>query len=49
MTGVITSGDMERKGMVVLEVACRKCERCGRLSIARLIAEHGRDGYGDLR
>jgi hypothetical protein len=25
----------------MLEVGCRKCERYGRLSIARLIAEHG--------
>ena len=39
--GVITLGDMEAKGMRMLEVACRRCERRGRLSIARLIAEHG--------
>jgi hypothetical protein len=25
----------------MLEVACHRCERRGRLSIARLIAEHG--------
>jgi hypothetical protein len=35
--------------MRMLEVACRRCERRGRLSIARLIAEHGRDNHGDLR
>jgi len=27
--------------MRMLEVACRRCERRGRLRIARLIAEHG--------
>jgi hypothetical protein len=32
----------------MLEVACRKCPRRGRLSIARLIAEHGRDDGGRL-
>ncbi len=49
MRGVISLGDMADKGMTMLEVACRKCPRRGRLSIARLIAEHGREGYGDLR
>ena len=39
--GVITLADMQAKGMRMLEVACRRCERRGRLSIARLIAEHG--------
>jgi hypothetical protein len=47
---MITLGDMAAKGMTMLEVACRRCERRGRLSsIARLIAEHGREDYGDLR
>jgi len=41
MNGVITLGEMHAKGMTMLEVACRRCERRGRLSIARLIAEHG--------
>ncbi len=27
----------------MLEVACRRCERHGRLSLARLIAQHGPD------
>jgi hypothetical protein len=36
---MITLGDMADKGMRMLEVACRRCERRGRLSIARLIAE----------
>jgi hypothetical protein len=44
MDGVITLGDMQDKGMTMLAVACRRCDRRGRLSIARLIAEHGRDG-----
>ena len=34
--------------MRMLEVACRKCKRRGRLSIARLIAQHGRDDHSDL-
>ena len=46
--GVITLGEMRAKGMTMLEVACRRCERRGRLSIARLIAEHG-DGVLNLR
>lgn len=46
MKSVISLGDMERRGMRMLEVACHKCERHGRLS--RLIAEHGRDDHSDL-
>jgi hypothetical protein len=42
-------GDMERRGVRVLEVACRGCERRRRLSIARLIAQHGRKPQGNLR
>jgi hypothetical protein len=49
MKTTITLGDMADKGMRMLEVACRKCPRRGRLSIARLIAEHGRDEDVDLR
>jgi hypothetical protein len=48
MKSVITLGDMERHGMRMLEVACRKCARRGRLRIDRLIAEHGRDDHSDL-
>jgi hypothetical protein len=33
----------------MLEVACKGWGRHGRLSIARLIAEHGTENYGDLR
>jgi hypothetical protein len=39
MKSVITLGDMERRGVRMLEVACRRCERRGRFCIARLIAE----------
>jgi hypothetical protein len=39
--GVITLAEMRAKGMTMLEVACRRCERRGRLRIERLIAEHG--------
>jgi hypothetical protein len=46
--GVITLGDMRAKGMTMLEVACRRCQRRGRLSIERLIREHG-SGVLDLR
>jgi len=47
--GIITLGQMQAKGMTMLEVACRKCRRRGRLSIARLIAEYGADDHGNLR
>ena len=40
--GVITLGEMRAKDMRMLEVACPRSERHGWLSIARLIAEHGR-------
>ena len=43
MNGVITLAEMRAKGMTMLEVACRRCERRGRLRIKRLIAEHGTD------
>jgi hypothetical protein len=49
MKTVITLGDMQAKGMRMLEVACRKCERRCRLRIDRLIAQHGCDDHGDLR
>jgi hypothetical protein len=42
-------GDMAAKRMTMPEVACRRCDRRGRLSIAPLIAEHGPVDYGDLR
>jgi hypothetical protein len=46
--GVITLAEMRAKGMTMLEVACRRCERRGRLRIERIIAEHG-SGVRDLR
>jgi hypothetical protein len=46
MKTTITLADMQDKGMRMLVVACRRCERRGRLSIASLIAEHGRDDGG---
>jgi hypothetical protein len=49
MRGMITLGDMQAKDITMLGVACRRCDRRGRLKIARIIVEHGRDGYGDLR
>jgi hypothetical protein len=49
MKATISLADMQAKGMRMLEVACRKCARRGRLSVARLIAEHGRDDHCDLR
>jgi hypothetical protein len=45
---VITLADMQARGMTMLAVACRRCERRGRLKIARLIAEHGGSDH-DLR
>ena len=45
---LITLGDMERRGMRILEVACHRYPRRGKLIIARLIAEHGRDDHGHL-
>jgi len=38
---VIALGEMRAEGMTMVEVACRRCERRGRLKIERLIAEHG--------
>jgi hypothetical protein len=45
--GVITLAEMRAKGMTMLEVACRRGERRGRLRISRLIADHG-SGVLDL-
>ena len=38
----VTLGDITGK-FTVIEVACRRCERRGRLSVARLIDQHGAD------
>jgi hypothetical protein len=38
----VTLGDLAGK-ITMLEIACRRCERRGRLRIAQLIAQHGAD------
>ena len=46
--GSITLGELEGK-MTMLEVNCHRCERRGRVSLSRLIEEHGADmGLPDL-
>src|SRR5213595_887152 len=46
--GSITIGELQGK-LTMLEVACHRCERRGRVSLARLIEEHGADmGLPDL-
>jgi hypothetical protein len=39
-SGAVTLGDVAGK-LGMLNVACSKCDRRGRLSVAKLIAEHG--------
>jgi hypothetical protein len=47
--GSITLGELVSK-LDMLEVACHRCDRRGRLSLERLIAEHGADmGLPELR
>jgi hypothetical protein len=41
-SGAVTLGDVAGK-LPMLDVACSKCDRRGRLSIAELIAERGAD------
>jgi hypothetical protein len=43
MKTAILLGDVEAKGLRMLEVACRRCDRRGKLRLARLVAEHGPD------
>jgi hypothetical protein len=38
-SGAVTLGDITNLRM--LEVACSRCDRHGRLSVAKLIGEHG--------
>jgi hypothetical protein len=46
--GSITLGEMQGK-IDLLEINCHRCERRGRVSLARLINEHGADtGLPDL-
>jgi hypothetical protein len=41
-SGAVTLSDVPGK-LPMLDVACSKCDRRGRLSIAKLIAQHGAD------
>ena len=41
-------GDLAGK-ITILEIACRRCERRGRLSVARLIGQHGDTRLPELR
>jgi hypothetical protein len=41
-SGAVTLGDIADK-ITMLEVACSRCERHGRLSVAKLIERHGAD------
>ena len=38
---VITLGEVAERGAAMIEIRCGRCERAGRLSVARLLAEHG--------
>jgi hypothetical protein len=38
--GAVTLGQVARR-MATLEVACRRCDRRGRYSTARLVGQHG--------
>jgi hypothetical protein len=38
--GSITLGELEGK-LTLLEIACHRCERRGRISLASLIENHG--------
>jgi hypothetical protein len=42
MNGAVTLGELVGR-LELLEVRCRRCGRHGRLSVARLIEEHGAD------
>jgi hypothetical protein len=40
---VILLGDVADRGAELIEIRCGRCDRAGRLSVARLLAEHGPD------
>jgi len=49
-SGAWPLGDLAAAGQPQLDVACTKCDRRGRVSVARLLAEHGPDmSLPDLR
>ena len=41
MADSILLGEVAERGISMLEVACRQCDRRGRFRVARLLAEHG--------
>ena len=46
--GSIALGELQGK-LTMLDVACHRCERRGRVGLSRLIEEHGADtGLSDL-
>jgi hypothetical protein len=45
----VTLGDLAGRGITMLEIACRRCDRRGRLSVARLIEQHGDMRLPELR
>jgi len=48
-SGAVTLGELAGR-LPMLEVACSRCERRGRLSVAKLIERHGADArLPDLR
>jgi hypothetical protein len=48
-SGAVTLGELAGR-LAMLEIACSRCERRGRLSVARLIEQHGADArLPDLR
>ena len=42
ISGYVTLGQIAT-GRSVMDIACNRCDRRGRLRIPRLLAEHGRD------
>ena len=41
---VYVLGDVAERGVAMIEIRCGRCERYGRLSVTRLMAEHGAMG-----
>ena len=44
--GVILLGEVAARAASVIEIRCGRCNRYGRLSVKRLLAEHPRHGGG---
>jgi hypothetical protein len=48
-SGAVTLGELAGR-LAMLEIACSRCERRGRLNVAKLIEQHGADArLPDLR